>query len=89
MLRYEYFVKRTYGYHSFVKKFQCIRLPEGDPRTAEYARLYYPIGWRVLIPYYFKPTQEDEIFQLKLKFIAWDADVEIIDPDTKPEKEMS
>jgi hypothetical protein len=87
MHRYQYFVKRVQVPYTWSRKFQCIRLPEGDKRIPELTDLYKRFGWCVFVPYQFKPTEADEIFQLKKYFRTWDDDFEIMDPDEKP-KEM-
>ncbi len=89
MFRYHYFIKQTnLGALSF-KKFQCIRIPEGDARIPEFTQTYYTSGLNLFIPYQFKPTVKDEIFQLQMKLRAWEAEFEIQDPQDEKSKWMS
>lgn len=88
MFRYQYFVKQTNAGAWFFKKFQCVRVPEGDKRIPELTAFYKPIGNTVLIPYSFKPTEKEEAFQLKMKFQSWDAEIELVDAGTKEPKEL-
>lgn len=73
MYMFHYFVKRTVGrdaYYNAVNKFQCIRLPVGHAQIPEFEEKYKPIGWNMFIVYPYKPTEVDEIFQLKQRFQA-------------------
>ncbi len=60
-------------------KLQCLRVPEGDKRIPSLTQAYNLTGYGMFIAYPYKPTEEEEIFQLKMKFRAWDSDVEITD----------
>jgi hypothetical protein len=90
MYRFHYFVKRTVcrdAYYNVVNKFQCIRLPEGDARIPEFEEKYKPIGWNMVFTYTYKPKEEDEIFQLKQKFQAYQCyDVFEINDLSEPKK---
>jgi len=78
MFRYHYFVKRTRIPYTTMGKLQCLRVPEGDKRIPSLTQAY---NLDMFIAYPYKPTEEEEIFQLKMKFQAWDSDVEITDDD--------
>lgn len=80
MFRYNYFIKRTQIPYTYINKFQCIRVPEGDRRIPLLTVKYFPFDWNMFIAYPFKPTEEEEIFQLRMKFQQWNCnEFEIID----------
>jgi hypothetical protein len=85
MFNYHYFVKRTRIPYTTMGKLQCLRVPERDKRIPSLTQTYNPIGWNMFIAYPYKPSEEEEIFQLKMKFRAWESEVVIVDD----EKEMS
>lgn len=66
--------------YAVVNKFQCIRVPEGDARKP-----LCPVDCTMNIQYAYKPTEDDEIFQLRLKFQAhqWNDVFEIQDLDNE------
>ena len=86
MFRYHYFIKKTLIPYTFIKKFQCIRVSEGDKHIPELTEKFKQIGWTHFISYPYKPTEEEEIFKLKLQFRAWDDAFEIESLDTKQMK---
>ena len=88
MFCYHYFVKRAQIPYTYIKKFQCIRVPEGDTRFPEFKKRYASADWDVFIAHHFQPTEQDEIFKLKLHFQAWDAEFEIKPPDDESKKEL-
>jgi hypothetical protein len=90
MYKFYYFVKRTVGrdaYNNVLNKFQCIRLPAGDARIPEFEEKYKPLGWNMFVTYSYKPKEEDEIFQLKQRFQAYNwSDVFEIEDLSEPKK---
>jgi hypothetical protein len=81
MFRYQYFIRKTHIPYTFMKKFECLRVPEGDTRIPELTQKYEPIGWNTFVQYRYKPTKEEEEFQIKMKFRGWEEEVEITDID--------
>lgn len=75
MFRYHYFIRKIQVPYTFMKKIQCIRVPEGDTRIPKLTEKFKQIGW--FISYSYKPTKEEEIFKLKLQFQEWNDMVEI------------
>ena len=62
--------------------------PEGDSRIPSLTQTYNPIGWNIFIAYPYKPDEQQEIFQLKMKFQAWESEVQIVDDDILEEKKF-
>ncbi len=77
MFRYHYFVKQVNIPYSYVKKFQCIRIPEGDSELPNFRDLYRPVGWDIVVTYPYAPSKDNEQFKLKATFRAWDCEFEI------------
>lgn len=77
MFRYHYFIKQVSVPYTYLKKFQCVRIPEGDKELTRFQTLYYPIGWDVFLAYQFAPSKEEEIFKLKLHFQAGNSEFEV------------
>jgi hypothetical protein len=85
MYRFHYFIKPTSSPAWYCKKFQCVRVPEGDPRIRTLGLDYGIGGWCIFIAHPFKPTLETEIFELQKKFQGWDSEFEICDIDDDKE----
>lgn len=83
MFRYLYLIKKMHIPYTYMQKFQCIRVIEGDKRIPVLAEKYKPIGWSMYIAYSYKPTEQDEIFQIRQKFNQWNDEFEIEDPDNE------
>ena len=85
IIRYHYFIKKVAIYGTYTYTYHCIRVPEGYVRIPELIETYKPIGWNVLIQYPFHPSEQEEVFQLKKKFQAWDHEftIEMDDPNCK------
>jgi hypothetical protein len=87
MYRYHYFVKQLPIPYPHPKKFQCIRIPEGDRRIPEFTVKYKPIGWTVFIAHQYEPCVQLEAYRLKMHLLQWDAEFEIQSPE-EAEKQM-
>lgn len=83
--RYRYFIKKVAIYGTYSYTYNCIRVPEHHVQIPELIEIYKPIGWNVLIQYPFHPSEQEEVFQLKQKFQAWDHEftIEMDDPNCK------
>jgi hypothetical protein len=81
MVRYHYFVKQSQIPYRYMKKFQCIRLAEGDKRIPEFTKLYASSGWNVFIEHPYQPTHDLEVYRLKMYFYQPDAEFELTTPE--------
>ncbi len=73
-IRFRYFIK------PMGSTLHCLRVSESDPRISELVKTYNPIGWNTPIAYTFKPTPEQEAFEIKMSCRGWDKTVVIEDP---------
>jgi len=88
MVRYHYFVKRMQVPYTYIKRFQCIRVPENDTRFSEFKKQYASADWNVSIEHNYVPSIQLEEYKLKLHFRQYDAEFEIKPPDDESKKEL-
>ncbi len=80
-VRFRYFIRRVGA-----NQLHCLRVPEDDPRIPDLVKRYDPICWNTTVWYSFKPTPEQEAFEIKMRSRTWDRDVVIEDVGQKEEQ---
>jgi hypothetical protein len=79
MFNYNYFIKTVpIPYNLYRKTFHCTRVPEGNIKVPFYTAKYFLIGWDMFIAYRSKPTEEQEIYELRLRHKNWHDDFKIV-----------
>ena len=57
-------------------------MPMYDPRIEELTKKYKAVGWWTFQSFPYKPTVDEEVFAIKMRFRAWEQTVTVEDPET-------
>jgi len=80
--RFYYFCKQIGSRSRYGGEFHCVRVPFSDQRIEELTKKYSPVGWSTIASFPYKPSVEEEIHAINMRFRTWEQTVIVEDPET-------